>query len=76
MMNELVEHALDAFIPVPPDLDEYDYKDYPHWWTFVMLNMDTGSNSEQLNHNAHIISRIPYDEVGSIHPSKIVKLLK
>lgn len=73
---ELVEHALDAFIPVPRDLDNYNYEDFPHWWNFFIFCFGTEMPSEVLNHNAHVISRIPYNEIGSICFSNVVGLLK
>ncbi len=74
-LEELIENAYDAFIPVPSDLDDYEVFDFPHWWLYFMLNYGTGATPDQLNHNAHVISRVSDEKIMKVGPSDVAGVI-
>lgn len=67
----LIPYAQDAFIPVPHSIEQYNASDYPHWNLFNLMHLGQKFSDTLLTHNAHVISRIPDDEVLDIPPSQL-----
>jgi len=63
----LVPHAEAALIEVPEDLTDYDPFEYPWWDIYLKTQLwSPVPDWDAPAHNAHIISRIPEEEIRTI----------
>ena len=70
----LLEPAKDACISIPENLEEYDQEKHPHWHVFCMLQLGSPMPDSNAHfHNAHIVSRIPDEEIYNITAREVVK---
>lgn len=62
----LVQAAKDAGMKVPEidvDNEEYDREQFPHWWVFCVLQLDTAMSAGAHWENAKVVAAIPEDEI-------------
>lgn len=72
MLDEmLVRFARDADIAVPPDLDEYDKEQFPHWEVYAAMQLGRPISGESPLLNAQVIAAIPDDRIRKVMATEL-----
>lgn len=72
----LVSAAEKAGIKCPPDPEEFEVKDFPHFHAFCVMQLGRPLRNGMSSHwdNAHIIAKIPKSKILTITPGDILAM--
>lgn len=69
----LTAPAEKAGIKVPPDLENYNPNEYPHWYVFSKVQLGTSMPNPTAHwQNAEIIAKIPQEDIFSVSVEDIL----
>jgi len=61
-----VVHTENTGIKIPPDPNNYEKHEYPHWAVFITIHCGHAFDYTVLEENARIIASIPDDKIKEI----------
>jgi hypothetical protein len=71
----IVGAAEDAGIKVPPDLENYETKDFPHWCVFTLMQLGTPMPYPACHYdNAKVIAKINDEDIVKISAVELIAL--
>jgi hypothetical protein len=62
----LLQHAEAAGMKVPPDVDNYEPKEFPHFHVFCNVQLGRSMNWDEPSHNAEVIAKISDEKIFTI----------
>lgn len=71
----LVKPAEEAGIKVPPDLENYNPENFPHWNVFCNLQLGSPMPNWTVHYdNAKVVAKVPDDKIKTIKVRELEEL--
>lgn len=70
----MMEFAEQAGIKVPQNAKDFDKKEYPHFFVYLICSLGYAYSDYQHELNAEVVAKIPEDKIQEVTPEDLEKL--